>query len=306
MAKEEKKDPYKVLGLEAGVGFEAIAKRYRELARKYHPDLNPGREKEVKVQFSEATDAWHELSEIFRKAGKPFPALDPLDPKFQQKFEAMVSDFLNAPPKDDEAFDLSDDPAPAAKPAAGTSGLPEFEADKWVAVGRKSTALAILGDQASQLKLEGPKRSTLSQKLGGIESITPTQVAELIQRRPNAMAALKIVQVLMPECALYDALLLKAKPPGNASEATALVIQGVENIDHLAVQKALRNPAASIEAAYQNAAKLAPHIQFADGAIEPGMIRFALQFLAEDLIEKFPATGSGRPGNDGRGGVARR
>jgi hypothetical protein len=41
-------DPYKVLGLNPGASKDEVTKAYRKLAKKYHPDLNPGDEAAAK------------------------------------------------------------------------------------------------------------------------------------------------------------------------------------------------------------------------------------------------------------------
>ena len=39
---ENKRDYYEVLGVDRGADEATIKKAYRQLAKKYHPDMNPG------------------------------------------------------------------------------------------------------------------------------------------------------------------------------------------------------------------------------------------------------------------------
>ena len=57
---ENKRDYYEVLGLSKGASADEIKKAYRGLAKKYHPDMNPG-DKEAEAKFKEVNEAIEKL-----------------------------------------------------------------------------------------------------------------------------------------------------------------------------------------------------------------------------------------------------
>ena len=59
---EQKRDYYEVLGVDKGADDAAIKKSYRALAKKYHPDMNPG-DAEAEKKFKEASEAYAVLSD---------------------------------------------------------------------------------------------------------------------------------------------------------------------------------------------------------------------------------------------------
>ena len=59
---ESKRDYYEVLGVSKDADEAAIKKAYRTLAKKYHPDMNPG-DKEAEMKFKEANEAYAVLSD---------------------------------------------------------------------------------------------------------------------------------------------------------------------------------------------------------------------------------------------------
>lgn len=56
------KDYYSILGITKSASAEEIKKSYRRLARKYHPDMNPG-DKAAENRFKEVTEAYEVLSD---------------------------------------------------------------------------------------------------------------------------------------------------------------------------------------------------------------------------------------------------
>jgi DnaJ-class molecular chaperone len=61
------RDPYAVLGVDRDASEEAIKKAYRRLAKKLHPDVNPGN-RTVEHQFKEVTAAYDLLSDPGKRA----------------------------------------------------------------------------------------------------------------------------------------------------------------------------------------------------------------------------------------------
>jgi len=76
----EYKDYYKVLGVSKSASAEDIKKAFRKLARRYHPDVNPGDQKSEE-KFKEINEAYEVLSDVTKRR-----KYDTLGPNWQEQF----------------------------------------------------------------------------------------------------------------------------------------------------------------------------------------------------------------------------
>ncbi|GCE04584.1 DnaJ C-terminal domain-containing protein [Dictyobacter aurantiacus] len=74
------KDYYKILGVARGASSDDIKKAFRKLARKYHPDVNPG-DKKAEERFKEINEAYEVLSDADKRK-----RYDTLGPNWQEQF----------------------------------------------------------------------------------------------------------------------------------------------------------------------------------------------------------------------------
>ncbi len=111
-------DYYDILGLKRGASPKEVKARYRKLARKYHPDVNPG-DKTAEAKFKELSEAYHVLSD--EKLRKQY------DQVGHEMFTKGFAGQAGGPGAGAQGFDFSNfDFGAFSQRAKGTSGFGSF------------------------------------------------------------------------------------------------------------------------------------------------------------------------------------
>src|SRR5215468_5639072 len=105
MATIQQKDYYGILGVKKSASSEEIRKAFRKLARKYHPDVNPG-DKKAEERFKDLSEANDVLS----------------DPKKRKIYDQLGFYSDNIDPAAAEAYARGGGFSGGAQPGGGPQG----------------------------------------------------------------------------------------------------------------------------------------------------------------------------------------
>lgn len=287
------KDYYSTLGIQLGTNYDEGAKQHRKLAFKYHPDVNPG-DSTAAGKFKTVQEAWDALKDILpktkNKSREELP--DPSDKDFVKKYNALIAKWL------EEADALAQSQANNTEATQRDYVPPkdplqqDFDEVTWSTVGKKT-----LGLPGPTLALPGPPAKPA--KPLSLRHISPQQAAYLIESWPTAIAALKILQQVKPEYALYDAILTRAQAhnaPTSDSKALSIVVDNT--VDKTACDAAMSNVMKSLRAVRANASKLAQYIRMGDRPVDTDSLLMKLDWMETHIktiaqeLDVVPATPS--------------
>ncbi|WP_448602678.1 J domain-containing protein, partial [Thermoleptolyngbya sp.] len=114
---------YRILGLRSNATYEEIKSSYRRLARRYHPDLNPGSAQQAE-QFIQVNAAYRQLMDLVRPSGmgdrRSNPTASPRSPQPPAPPVAKTAPPAQKPPAQKSHTSQAGSPSrPAAQPPAG-------------------------------------------------------------------------------------------------------------------------------------------------------------------------------------------
>lgn len=110
------KDYYKVLGVAKDATSDDVKKAFRKLARKYHPDVNPG-DKKAEEKFKEINEAYEVLADPDKRK-----KYDTLGPNWQEQFGPQFSRRASYGPTSRQTYRT----APNMDFDGGTTGFSDF------------------------------------------------------------------------------------------------------------------------------------------------------------------------------------
>ena len=159
-----KKDYYEILGVKKAASADEIRKAFRKLARKYHPDVNPG-DKAAEEKFKTMSEANDVLSDP--KKRKIYDQLgyysDNIDPPTAEAYARAGAARVARPRRG----------IPGAQPGAGAAGCPSISAASISPTCREAAAegerpdrrlprhlLRHLRRSAAELRRKGPNPGT--------------------------------------------------------------------------------------------------------------------------------------------------
>src|SRR4051794_27891056 len=107
-----KQDYYQVLGVARGASEKEIRSAYRRLARKHHPDLNPG-DKAAEAKFKEIGEAYEVLSDTekrqkYDRYGHRWEQAEAAEAAARQSGFGGFGGFRGAPGRTSTRFDTAD------------------------------------------------------------------------------------------------------------------------------------------------------------------------------------------------------
>jgi molecular chaperone DnaJ len=158
------RDYYQVLGVPKTASEKEIKAAYRKLARKWHPDANPDKQKEAEEKFKEVQEAYEVLG----------------DPEKRRKYDSLGSDWEQAERQAEQQrryrsehagapFDFGDFRGGAGE--YGANGFSDFFDTFFSGVGRRQTATVDVPRRGQDL--EGEIEITLRDAyFGGTRSVT--------------------------------------------------------------------------------------------------------------------------------------
>jgi len=156
-----KKDFYQVLGVQRSASADEIKTAYRKLARKFHPDLNPG-DKAAETRFKELQHAYDVLSDaenrkLYDQYGDDWQAVKqgggPPPPGWQPGRGAGAGASAGAGARGGQGFDFSGFDFGSRGPEGSTPGFDIFEELFGGRTGRNTRRRARGADAEAQLEI---------------------------------------------------------------------------------------------------------------------------------------------------------